>query len=67
MSTPIENRAQWSAYATELARAKAAGACRECSQRIAMAKVKATSDDPEQAPDLCGNCARLFPAIARAA
>lgn len=67
MNTPIENRAQWAAYAVELARAKVAGACRQCSQRIALAKVKTNSDDPERSPALCGRCARLFPATARAA
>ena len=67
MTTPIENRAQWAAYSVEKAKAVAAGACRPCSQRIAMAKVKTSSDEPDQAPDLCGRCARLFPSTARAA
>lgn len=67
MTTPIEDRARWNQYAAEKDKARAAGACREDAQRIAMAKVRSSDGEPEQAPDLCGRCRRLFPAAARAA
>lgn len=74
MTTPIEaiaakaaDRLLWSAYSDAKSTATKAGACRECSQRIAMAKVRASAGDEETPPKLCGNCRRLFPATARAA
>jgi hypothetical protein len=66
MTTPIETRAQWGAYHAAKDAAKSAGACRQCSQRLAMAKVRYSKADPGRAPELCGRCARLFPS-ARAA
>jgi hypothetical protein len=59
-TTEIETRAQWGTYHAAKDAARAAGACRQCSQRLAMAKVRYSQADPWQAPELCGRCARLF-------
>jgi hypothetical protein len=59
MTTTIENRAQWTAYFIARERARAAGACRPCSQRIALAAVKTSAKEPDEQPELCAQCARL--------
>jgi hypothetical protein len=55
----LENRAHWNAYATAKEAARRAGACRPCSQRIALAAVKSSTNEPDQQPELCAQCARL--------
>ena len=59
--TPIENRIAWNAYGTAKDEAIAAGACSECSQRLALAAVTVPGERPSQAPVLHPRCARKLP------
>ena len=59
--TPIENRIAWKNYGAAKDSARAAGACGECSQRIALAAVTVPGEAPSPAPELHPRCARKLP------